>query len=523
MRSLLLILVLAGCGEFSLDTPLGPISVDDPALADAPGIIGVPNIDDDDENGVEDWDDAEDGGDNDIVGLTLYPHRKPLTLSVSGDDEFIRIWMDDDIVLDEDEDSLELSKDDGEAITLGIEFGDYLAKGILTISDGKNSLEILLTSSPLITNHHLQPAEYIWVLEYTGWGGNGAMLDVFEAQLGDRFIPVSGSDYGWDLWVEDEFEFASANGTDGHRLDTVIDSIRDRGLDDMPEDMLVEPDVALRIWGNPNQVTTYDSFGNLEASPPVTVDGVTYPFGRVYYGAVGDYHRPDEELTEMFASQYIQSPVEIDTSWLCVGHIDEFTSFIPDPSSEKGFKFLFADTVAGYELIDSMDGNLYLSQYASQQNGHGIETISEMRDDQGIRYYNEDIQANYLDPVLEVFISNFGLEEDDIILVPALFEEVSNCGAAALIPGTVNLAVANMEGEPVKLFIPDPYLRENTNDQSSDAFIALIEELFPSDIELFFVDDWLYHMGLGEVHCGSNTQRTPIVNWWDYPELLGDF
>ena len=30
-------------------------------------------------------------------------------------------------------------------------------------------------------------------------------------------------------------------------------------------------------------------------------------------------------------------------------------------------------------------------------------------------------------------------------------------------------------------------------------------------------DDWeWYHMALGEVHCGSNIQRTPIENWWDH-------
>ena len=31
-----------------------------------------------------------------------------------------------------------------------------------------------------------------------------------------------------------------------------------------------------------------------------------------------------------------------------------------------------------------------------------------------------------------------------------------------------------------------------------------------------YVDGWALHMKDGEVHCGSNTERTPItMHWWD--------
>jgi protein-arginine deiminase len=30
------------------------------------------------------------------------------------------------------------------------------------------------------------------------------------------------------------------------------------------------------------------------------------------------------------------------------------------------------------------------------------------------------------------------------------------------------------------------------------------------------VDDWnAYHLLWGEVHCGTNTVRTPTANWWE--------
>ena len=45
--------------------------------------------------------------------------------------------------------------------------------------------------------------------------------------------------------------------------------------------------------------------------------------------------------------------------------------------------------------------------------------------------------------------------------------------------------------------------------------IEYFAEVMPAGMELYFVDDWdVYHLGLGEVHCGSNVRRTPTVGWW---------
>jgi protein-arginine deiminase len=45
--------------------------------------------------------------------------------------------------------------------------------------------------------------------------------------------------------------------------------------------------------------------------------------------------------------------------------------------------------------------------------------------------------------------------------------------------------------------------------------IELVRDVFPDDMAIEFMDDWdLYHMGLGEVHCGSNVKRAPSQAWW---------
>ena len=45
--------------------------------------------------------------------------------------------------------------------------------------------------------------------------------------------------------------------------------------------------------------------------------------------------------------------------------------------------------------------------------------------------------------------------------------------------------------------------------------IAAVRAIFPESLGTVFVDDWsVYHMGLGEVHCGTNVERETNNEWW---------
>ena len=115
--------------------------------------------------------------------------------------------------------------------------------------------------------------------------------------------------------------------------------------------------------------------------------------------------------------------------------------------------------------------------------------------------------------MLQIFKDETGVTEADIIRVPALFEDVG-CGQAALIPGTVNLIVADDASDETHLFIPDPSFRPGAN-QAGDPFIAHFNSLWPAGTSAHYLDDWYsYHELLGEVHCGTNVERTPVGNWW---------
>jgi hypothetical protein len=502
-------------------------------------LFGNVNGDDDDEDGERDWM-GPPAGDDDFTSLIVLPSAEGVArgvvahrLTLVDDSEAVRIWMDDEEVLGTDS-SLSVDLDYApEPMALAVEFGQWRVHSTLEIDEldsaGRvlDSVEVGLVSTPLLLTHHLQEASFFMTLAFSdgGWyGDNSEFVEPIEDVLGDALGKVDGPTYGYDVWIQDEFEFAYNLGQDTHQ-DFVIDSIRDRGLDDFPENALFGPDFGMGVWGA-GWADTWDSMGNFETSPPVTVDGVTYPFGRIYYGASGSSYRPTDVLTDFLAEQSVQAPFEVDTSWLAVGHVDEFMSFIPDASSEKGFKLVFTDIDLAYEMLEEMDPSTTLPRYLS---GHGIDDVEEFLDDTALYRYNQDLKDLYLEPILDQLIDELGLTDDDIIYFPGIFEEAYGPWAAALIPGMANLLMANLPGEPSRIFMADPFMRSSADaDRSEDPFVVYVESVLPAEHEAVWVDDWEdYHMLLGEVHCGTNTIRhpTPGLDWWtneDSLDLLGE-
>jgi len=252
----------------------------------------------------------------------------------------------------------------------------------------------------------------------------------------------------------------------------------------------------------------------------VTAGGVPYPFGKIYYGRVGTSGM-SATLGAFLAAQKVQAPFTVPTNWLCVGHVDEFSSFVPDPTAPKGFRLLIADTEAAWTVIDGLAADASLPLYGQS---HGYATVGAMRTDTSLRALNADLQADYLDPITTTFKTELGLTDADIIKVPSLFEQVSNCNGrvAALIPGMVNLVVANVDGATTHVLTADPFFRA-VNDPSGDPIIAAFTAALPASLVLHFVDDWdTYHLNLGEVHCATNVRRTPAESWWTAAQhLLG--
>ena len=84
-----------------------------------------------------------------------------------------------------------------------------------------------------------------------------------------------------------------------------------------------------------------------------------------------------------------------------------------------------------------------------------------------------------------------------------------------LFPGTVNMLVITQDDGSVDAVMPDPFLRGDGEDTTADPLVAAVEALLPQGVRPHWVDDWrTYHLMWGEVHCGTNTTRTPNASWW---------
>jgi protein-arginine deiminase len=393
------------------------------------------------------------------------------------------------------------------------EFGDWRVVATLQVKDLVNgdSFEVQLTGSPLLLNHHLQRSVLtsMVAVNYSGYE-NSSMVSQYGDVLGDAFLSVNGQNYGGDVWLQDELEFANAVGTDGH-MGVVMDLIRDRGLADVAEEQFVGPNMMRGVWGS-GQGTSQDYGGNIEVAPPTP----EYPMGRIYYGAQGRY-APADEVEELFESQAVQAPFELDSSWLCVGHVDEWFTTIPFEGSRLGWKLVYSSDEMAWDALESMDPDTNLSRFTRDK---AWDTPREILADAQLRALNDTLTRDVLEPQLQILIDELDLQEEDILYIPGLFETVSQCGGAvaALFPGMANLIVADDLSGQTTLFVPDPMVRTNVNDTSSDPVIDAFVAEMPPELRLEFMDDWqVYHMQLGEVHCGSNVVRAPYdgADWWN--------
>jgi hypothetical protein len=610
LASGIVLLVLVGCptdpvddddtsdGTAALDLDAdtdrdGELAGDEAEDADeelAPGAIAAANVDDDNLDGTVDCEEDLCDEENDNAEVSLHDQAlaelgdgESVVLSLDGDG--LSVWADGELVLGEvssGELVTEWTVPDPEAGApeLRVEGMDFAMDGLLaaTIVDGDGAEldrdEIAVSTPPFMMFNHLDPSEHLWVLDDGSW--NLLFRDGLKEALGEDVITeIDGTTYGHDVWLQDEIEFGYQQLADG-AMPLVLDSIRNRPLDAFPEAELLGPDFGHLVRGQ-GPANSLDSFGNLECTPPITVDGVEYPFGRIYYGGKPGGTQMTEPLRTFLDEQEVQSPAEIDSTWLLVGHVDEFMVWVPDASSDKGFKLLVADWEVTRTVLESVDPLLAIPRFEEH---YGYATVGELLES-NIPAYNEDIDAVSLQPTLLTVMEAFGLEESDIIPIPGVWEEIWG-GAVALVPGMANLAVYDEH-----LLIADPFLRTIDEDINGDGvlttwaedinasgafdteedangngvldegedingnglldteedrngnwqldegedfngdgmlntfrdpFQEALLDVLPDGLVAHFLDDWNnYHLMEGEVHCGTNILRTPRADltWWE--------
>ena len=118
-------------------------------------------------------------------------------------------------------------------------------------------------------------------------------------------------------------------------------------------------DTARRLVARGLQMHSSANYGgNIESTPPVR----GAPLGKIIIGNAadpdtgGDFVDPD--LLRLLAKQKKQPIVEIDTTWLNVGHVDEMMAVVPH--ARTGFSVVHASSAAAMSLLREADA-LYRS------------------------------------------------------------------------------------------------------------------------------------------------------------------
>lgn len=378
--------------------------------------------------------------------------------------------------------------------------------------------------APWIMTPNTLPPERVFTCRIiNGENTNDKFLEGLSGALNNINVPltiVEPQDHLGDRWIQDEIEFGYVQGA-SHVLPVVMDSPRDRGLDDFPEKKLLGPDFGhFQIGGSaPNSL---DSFGNLEVSPPISVNGRDYPFGRIVFGGkkFGDYSESNRQmmpqLRKFLYSQKVQSPFEVYTDWLTVGHVDEIVCFVP-AINDIGFQVLVASPQRAMAILQRL-----------QLSGHGEEimfsgmkrgspgssesaeiTINELIGDNYFWENNNNYQR-YMNSNASILRRELGIDDEHIIQIPVLFHPTGEARTAAYFPDMVNHLVINNVS-----IVPKPH---GPNIEGECAFEKAFKSAVP-EREVVFIDDWYsYHEMLGEVHCGTNIQRKPFKNktWWSH-------
>ncbi|MGB3403038.1 MAG: protein-arginine deiminase family protein [Microcoleaceae cyanobacterium] len=232
-----------------------------------------------------------------------------------------------------------------------------------------------------------------------------------------------------------------------------------------------------------------DEYSNLAVTPPLP----NYPMGRIYYGKAEDETlHPD--VVEFIKAQKVQGPpIEIDTSWLMLRHVDEIISFIPSQTGEP--LLLIVSPEAGIELLEE----LAETGYEGAALNRGLSTQTTVRaalNNQVLIQYNRNLQRQNIDPIIRQLKQELNLTDEQIIQVPVLF----GYSGYAWWPNLINSVYINGE-----LLVSNP--RGPLIDGRDYFQEDLKQRLAIAGIQINFLDDSYYQELKGNLQGAINTTR----------------
>ena len=432
--------------------------------------------------------------------------------------------------------------------TLGIDARDVVRdkqawSGIVTLAVEASTSQKNITDyaqlkvAPVITYNHTEDAKVV----LSSQSGESANHKVFIEDL-RQAVAESGIETPVKLmstidnWAQDyvEFGYLSMPKPDGKRaiIQVAMRSTQPGRVGGRAVFDFKGPGFgAIQLGGEGyHQV---DSFGNLETVPPYSLGNKTYPVGRIIYGDAGDGISPHKDWRNFFASQEIQDPIILDTSWLAIGHVDEFVQFVP-ADTPRGWKMTILSPELLIRMLEKAVEEGYGDVLAYSKPGHSDRTISDILNNKKLMAENQFAQQK-INENKALLVKELGLSNDEIIEIPgivkqAFFDEEDLADFAKVDYKGPEDDMEITYG-PGKLLSAHPgaingIVIDETHYISPQQFGPVIEgvDILQSAVtnaykqgglDVTYVDDWYTHHAIaGEVHCGTNTIREIGSQWW---------
>lgn len=442
-----------------------------------------------------------------------------------------------------------------------------------TVKDGGETASdsVALRVAPVLTHHHAQEAERFFV---TSGAGKPPPQEQFVNDFKKNVentgsgAPVHVFEYG-DIWAQDFFEpaYTSMPGPNGGEPVVLRVLIRSfQAYRQAGREIFTLRDSGVGAVQGLVDGESTDSTGNLETIPPYKHNGAEYPAGRIIMGSQGG-KRP--LIFPFLEAQETQKPIEMDTDWLSVGHVDEFMQFLPVEGSERGWILMADDPLAGLgllkEAVAAGHGNTKaISRPKMPYDPVGSDdpyycvptelTIDDVLGWDNFTSKNEEY-GRHIEANLDILKRETGITDDEIIRVAGTFYDGTfSCGP---LPGDSKKAGVKLSSissaipDIVKAATPPDMLkRRETEIPLSEGALALWagivngvvlnattvlapnpwgpvidgKDALKDEAEKAYAkagysvtwqDDWLsHHVFAGEVHCGSNSWRSTDAPWW---------
>ncbi|KAM3513448.1 hypothetical protein MY11210_002928 [Beauveria gryllotalpidicola] len=300
---------------------------------------------------------------------------------------------------------------------------------------------VAMRVAPVLTHHPAQLAEQVVVTDFQSEDGND--VSELERYIGDfeRFSALAGLKKPVlranqsDEWTQDFFEagYTTMPGADGPVTLRVMIASAQKSKSRIRSHRWLFREMRSDTVGAVQHYTygeTTDSTGNLETVPPYTLNGKTWPAGRT---VMGSHYGVKPEMVKFLDAQEVQAPIGIDTTWLEIGHTDEFMQFLP-AQNERGWVMMVDDPMAGLAILrqaqNKGNGKIpALSRPVMPEDDDTRCLPKDTLDDvlnranlTGIQTYCDDnIKAN-----IDILKRETGITDQEIIRVPTLYHPANN-------------------------------------------------------------------------------------------------